>query len=317
MKVAICTITFRRPDGLRKLIDSVSKLRFERVPAPEIEIVVVDNDAGESARSICDEWRGKIGPQIEYSVEPRQGITFARNAALSRVPPDADFIATLDDDEFASEEWLDELLACQQETKADCVTGPVIPVFPEGTPPWIIEGKFFERRKWPDRAVVRMASATNNMLISAPAWRRSGLKFDHRLRLVGSEDGLFFMQGKRHGWRTLWADKATIYEFQPPARLNSRWIVRRQFQIGNGLAFCDLIANKWIMAVPARILKSGLYLFAGLRDLFISLLLGRIYRIRGLANLARAGGGIWALLGREFKSYAPDRVAKERGLSSP
>jgi len=42
MKVAICAITFRRPEGLRRLLQAISALTFQTDP-PEIEIVIVDN----------------------------------------------------------------------------------------------------------------------------------------------------------------------------------------------------------------------------------------------------------------------------------
>ena len=45
MKVAICIITFRRQEGLKRLLDSLNRLEFKQQPAPDLQLVVVDNDS--------------------------------------------------------------------------------------------------------------------------------------------------------------------------------------------------------------------------------------------------------------------------------
>jgi hypothetical protein len=310
-KVAICIVTFRRPEGLRRLLRSIAGQRFQKVRRPEITVIVVDNDAARTARQVCERSRADLALRLIYHHEPAQGIPLARNAALGCVPADVDHIAWIDDDEVASTGWLAALIACIEETGADHATGPVTPLIPEQAPDWIVTGGFFERCNLPDRAEVRSV-ATNNVLMSAEAWRRSGLRFDERLRYTGSSDTLFFLHGRHFGWQTRWAAQAVVFEIEPPSRLTARWIIARQFRTGNGLAVCDRIANGNFRSLLTRMAKTVIYVAAGLAELLMSPFGGRVTAVRGLGKLARAAGTAWGLLGHRFEAYAPSRVAAER-----
>jgi glycosyltransferase involved in cell wall biosynthesis len=62
---------------------------------------------------------------LRYVVEPRRGLSFVRNRAISEArAARADFVAFLDDDEVATAPWLTELLRVQGRYAADVVTGP-------------------------------------------------------------------------------------------------------------------------------------------------------------------------------------------------
>ena len=80
MTVAICVATYARHKGLRRLLSSLASLE----PAEAgLRVVVVDNDAAGSARAVVDGLEG-FPWAIEYAVEPRRGISAARNAAVRR-----------------------------------------------------------------------------------------------------------------------------------------------------------------------------------------------------------------------------------------
>ena len=48
-KVVLCICTYRRPDGLRKLLEALPALEN----APNLEVVVADNDAGKEGLAVC------------------------------------------------------------------------------------------------------------------------------------------------------------------------------------------------------------------------------------------------------------------------
>ena len=76
--VAVCVITYRRPEGLGRLLDAFTKLEVD----PEAIVptfVIVDNDADKSARAVVE--RAAHLPRLVYAVEPELGIPFARNRA--------------------------------------------------------------------------------------------------------------------------------------------------------------------------------------------------------------------------------------------
>src|SRR5690242_10519913 len=102
MRVAICICTFRRRGLLRELLGGIVQLRFRKVQAPQMQIVLVDNDEQASAEEVCRS--ASVQWPIKYVVEPQRGITHARNRAIAEVGP-VDFIAFIDDDEVPSAQW--------------------------------------------------------------------------------------------------------------------------------------------------------------------------------------------------------------------
>src|ERR1700752_2303873 len=80
VQVAICIGTFKRRDLLRKLLSGLSDLAFRKMPAPEISVVVVDNDSARSAEDVVA--AAQLPWAKKYVVEPRRGIACVRNRAV-------------------------------------------------------------------------------------------------------------------------------------------------------------------------------------------------------------------------------------------
>ena len=104
MNVSLCVCTYRRPVGLRRLLDAAARVHTERVR--RLEIVIVDNDPDGSARSTVDSIEG-MPFIVRYVHEPRRGISFARNRAVAEAMvhgPQAglDLLATVRIDERVS-----------------------------------------------------------------------------------------------------------------------------------------------------------------------------------------------------------------------
>ena len=60
---------------------------------------------------------------VLYIHEPKQGVVFARNKAISVAR--GDYVVFLDDDECATQNWLSELLRVRSSRDADVVFGPI------------------------------------------------------------------------------------------------------------------------------------------------------------------------------------------------
>jgi glycosyltransferase involved in cell wall biosynthesis len=153
-RVSVCVATCGRPIGLANLLGALEVLA---VPAGvTLQVVVVDNDSSESARVVCDEVATRHAYSLNYVVEKRRGISFARNAALDAALPSSDFIAFIDDDELPEMDWLAELLRVQEYYRADVVTGPCLPRYVESPPRWIRE--FLPRASRSSGPITRLSS---------------------------------------------------------------------------------------------------------------------------------------------------------------
>jgi glycosyltransferase involved in cell wall biosynthesis len=111
MTVVICTRD--RPLGLHATLASL-----QRQTDHGFQVLVVDNGSSPESAGVVE----KLGlPLCEYVVEPRPGLSRARNRALGAVR--TDLVAWIDDDEVADPDWvrrLKEGFAHQEEPAAVC-----------------------------------------------------------------------------------------------------------------------------------------------------------------------------------------------------
>ena len=119
ISVVLCT-----RDRPKRVADCIRQVARQKYPA--YEIVVVDNapaDPG-AVPAVLDSIDVPI--PVRYVLEPRGGLSWARNAGWKSAT--ADIIAFLDDDEIPDEHWLAELLRGFAATaNVGCVTGMVLP----------------------------------------------------------------------------------------------------------------------------------------------------------------------------------------------
>ncbi|HEX7119989.1 MAG TPA: glycosyltransferase [Longimicrobiales bacterium] len=315
MRVAVCVATYRRPDRLARLLDSVSRLTFRQGPAPEVMIVVVDNDGSGSAREVVERARPALPWPVVYAVEAVQGISHARNRAVAvALDGGADFVAFVDDDEIVAASWLDELVDVQARYAADIVAGPVLPRYEAGTPRWVARGRFFEQPRHATGTPLAFA-ATNNVLISARLLRSPDGAFDVRFALTGGEDTHFFMRARRRGARMVWADGAVVEDAVPSHRATVRWLLQRHFREGNSIVWCEravLRERRWI---AIRIAKAFGRIGQGALLLPVGVLRGRAGVVGALCRVLRGAGALSALWGVRYEEYGakPGAVARRTG----
>ena len=237
MKVDVCVVSYRRPRGLLRLLAGLQQLRLPE-PAPDVRVVVVDNDAEGSARGPCAEAGGWLRFPLTYVLEKRRGIPQARNAALALALERAEWVAFLDDDEVPDPGWLAELLRVQAESGADAVTGPCLPIFEAPPPAWVERGGLFERPRFATGTRLPTA-ATNNVLVSSAVLSSLDALFDERMALSGGSDDELFGRLARRGGVIVWADEARVREWVPPSRVSFSWLMRRQFRVGTATTLAE------------------------------------------------------------------------------
>lgn len=227
--LTVAVATYRRPAELNRLLESVSAAAGRLPASIGVQCVVVDNDPGGSAADAC---RDCSKLEILYVLEPRPGISAARNAAVA-VSLESEFIVFVDDDEYVSEGWLEELIFIQQRCDADMVAGPVYSVLPSATSRLVVQSDLFVRPARSSGASISEAGTGNLMCrTSLFGSRDPGEWFKHPFGLTGGEDAELTRRFHAEGARIIWAENAIAWEPVAAERATLGWLARRFRRVG-------------------------------------------------------------------------------------
>jgi glycosyltransferase involved in cell wall biosynthesis len=233
VRVVIAVLTYRRPDDLAELLNTLREQRRQHRQSAagrdhEVDVLVVDNDPDEAGRPVC---RAHEPAGVRYVPEPRPGIAAARNRALDEAR-DHDVLIFIDDDERPTSGWLTLLTDAFRDSGRVGVVGPVVSRFAVPLEPWVAAGGFFDRRRLPTGTDVTVA-ATNNLLLDLRGVRAAGVRFDERFGLSGGSDTMFVRQLVRAQGPLVWCDEAVVTDVVPATRCTRSWATRRAFRMGN------------------------------------------------------------------------------------
>lgn len=301
MRISICIVTYRRPRGLERLLRALNDLTFPKRSVPDIEIIVVDNDALASGCRVCEALREGVRWRLRWCVEARRGIPQARNRALAEASS-ADFVAFLDDDEVPCPIWLDELLSVQSEYGADVVAGPVLSSFEHEPPEWVVRGRFFERRRYRTGAEIKYVG-TGNVLFRGALFRDRKQPFDPRFALTGGSDTHLSVRLFREGFRMIWADDAEVFEWVADTRVSGRWLLEREFRKGNTLGLVERDVEGSARVFAARLAKALGSVAIGTILFVVSWWQGKANRVRSLQQVCRGMGMIVGVSGFRYQEY--------------
>ena len=296
--ISICIITYKRPEQLSVLLDSlVSQSIYSQ---QTVEIIVVDNDVAKTAEPIIQEFIAQH-PDIRlvYEIEPIQGIPLARNHAVKLAQ--GDFIAFIDDDEKADKVWLESLYHCISKYDADAVFGPVEPVLPVDCPDWLRKGNFYNRPHHKDGTPL-MTGRTGNALVRKAWLDRFETPFDPSLRLTGGEDSDFFARMLKQGAKLCWAEYAVVYERVGRERLSLKWLLMRAFRGGQGYASRHATGRNLIGGISHFLYRFLLVAFS-LFMVLVSLPFGRYRSVWWLRKVFSNAGQISAFLPFRYEEY--------------
>jgi succinoglycan biosynthesis protein ExoM len=206
--------------------------------------VIVDNDGEDpEIEALVTNFRVASNAPVEYVVERSPGISAARNAAVVTARRmNAAMMATVDDDEWPSRDWLLNLLRTQQALGAVAVGGPVEPVFESNHQ---VPKKF--ESLWSVRAGRINGSlyvyCTCNCLLDLDAIAFLGDRpFPEDFGESGGEDAVFFRRLFFSGGRMAWADEAVVFEEVSAERASLAWMRRRWYRQGNVGVRCERAA---------------------------------------------------------------------------
>jgi glycosyltransferase involved in cell wall biosynthesis len=295
--VSVCIATHRRPAGLARLLESLARLKL---PAGVgVEVLVVDNDPERSAAGVAEGFRDFPHP-IRWLEEPRRNIAHARNRVVAEAK--GRWLAFIDDDEAADEDWLAAYWRCVAACDCDGVFGPVLPRLEENVTPWLDPETFYVRPRHRTGAPLEAAELrTSNAMLRRSLFEDR--RFDPAFGRSGGSDTELFGRMRRAGGRFCWCDEARVSEFIPPARHRPGWLAQRAFR--GGFVHTRFAQRRWGRAGAARrglpralaaLLLCGAWLpFAALG--------GRSVALRAWLRGCSQAGHLWAHLGLRYEEY--------------
>jgi len=129
LSIIICT--FNRSGILDICLEHI----VEQLPlVTGVTILVIDNNSSDNTKSVVEKYQ-KETPLIRYYLEPKQGLSHARNRGYQEAK--ADWVGYLDDDSIIEKDFLKESLLTIQEEEFDVFGGKITPWFKYGKPRWL------------------------------------------------------------------------------------------------------------------------------------------------------------------------------------
>ncbi len=298
--IGICT--YRRAS----LDEALLSLAVLEVPVgTSLRIIVADNDKTPSAKDRVEALRPRIAHEIAYVHCPASNISIARNACLENTT--GDFLAFIDDDEDASEDWLVELLATANSTKADAVLGPVRSVYADTAPQWMRVGDFHSTLPVWVAGEIR-TGYTCNVLLRLASPHVAGRRFNLALGHTGGEDTEFFSHMHAAGGKIAFAENAYVYEPVTENRAGLGWLAKRRFRFGqtHGRLIQETGSGATrLKQIGLAAAKAGFCYAAALGCVFSAVPRYR-YALRGVMH----SGVVSGLLGvREIRQYGTAEAA--------
>ena len=230
--ISVCLCTYKRELMLKKCLESILRQTIKI----DIEVIVIDNDYEGSAKKIIDYFTDlyiKEGILLKYAIEPQQGLSSARNHSVLK--SSGDFIAFIDDDEYADAWWLENLYTSLIKYNADAVWGSIIPVFDEGFPNW--QKVFFKRQQKNTGSIEKQKElSTANLIIKRDVLFMRKYPFDVKLNQMGGEDTDLFNYLLSKKSKFIWCNEAIVYEHNPIERSRLLWHIRRAYRGGWGFS---------------------------------------------------------------------------------
>ena len=141
--VNICT--YNRCRMLREALESVLSQRVH--DGGRYEVIVVDNNSTDETRQVVESFIARGHANLRYVFEGRQGLSYARNAAVSAAR--SPILAFTDDDVRVKPDWVATIKrTLDDHPEVDCVGGKVLPRWTFAPPSWLT------REHWAPLALV-------------------------------------------------------------------------------------------------------------------------------------------------------------------
>ncbi len=273
-----------------------------------LSIAVIENDRTSQSLGVVEEIRKSSPIPVVYYLETNIGIPQARNRSIeAAIAEKADWIAMIDDDEYAEPDWLLKLYNACLRFNADVATGPVKQVSDGEAPHWW--KPVADSRKVTGE--LRRDAYTNNVLFHSRLVAQDGfgLRFDLRFTF-GADDIDFFRRAYEKGARIVSVAEAPVVETVPASRLVLGRYLRRNYMVAGSNSFFGVMHDGRAKTVRRRLPGIVRRLFVGSALVVSGACIWPVIRVagekamfKGASSLAKASGSLSGLFGKTSDYY--------------
>ena len=296
--------TYKRPLLLEKLVNSIYTCSIDEKFISAVDILIIDNDQNQTAKATTSGLKNNcpFNFKLHYHNYPLKGLSNVRNEILEKAYLfEPDFIVFVDDDEYVTKPWLNELIYTIVNNKGDMAMGPVIPEFEVSVSKALSNWFFpphYENNKKLDFIF------TGNLIMRSKFLKEHQLQFDKRFNNIGSEDFYFGICVLKENGTIYYAAKAIAYEYISKKRATLKWLLQRRYRGANTYIYI-LILEKEFIGILRKIIISLIYIILGIVCLLL-LPFKFKYRYIGILKIAEGFGGVTGLMNIRYNEYLKD-----------
>ena len=192
LDVSVNICTYNRCSMLGMALESVLSQQMQE--GLRYEVIVVDNNSTDETRQLVESVIARGHENLRYLFEGRQGLSYARNAAV--VAARAPILAFTDDDVRVEPDWVETIkVMLDRHPEVDCVGGKVLPRWISRRPSWLTSEHWaplgivdYGPQPFYVNAEHRLCLLTANMAIRKDALERVG-SFQPALQRVQNRVG--------------------------------------------------------------------------------------------------------------------------------
>jgi succinoglycan biosynthesis protein ExoM len=300
-KIAICIPTYRRPILLKKLLISLFACNIDKQYISDVTIIIVDNDHNKSAEIVINEIKHTYDETFEllYFNHSVKGLSNVRNEMFKKaLEIGPDYILSIDDDEYVSNDWINQLMYTLVTNHGDIALGPVIPVLESDVSTYI--SSWFRYPMLPNLKRIKFFW-TSSYIISVKFLLKHQLEFDIRFNTSGGEDTYFGVTALKKGAKIYWAKDAIAYETIPENRTKLKWLAKRCFNGAANYTYILKLENNYFGLLKKSII-SILYLMSGIISLVLIPFPFR-WKYWSILKISESFGGFAGLLSIQLHEY--------------
>jgi glucosyl-dolichyl phosphate glucuronosyltransferase len=140
MQLSIVLCTYNNADSLNKTLSQLSKQKYNSDQI--VEIIIVDNNSTDDTSTVID-FYSKSNPCFLKVFEPKQGLSYARNAGIKQST--GEYILFTDDDAELPPNWINAYLNIINAWNPDCCYSKITVIWDNPKPWWYCNkfGAFF------------------------------------------------------------------------------------------------------------------------------------------------------------------------------